>query len=247
MKKLIILIAISLIVAVSANAQLYKGFGFKAGVTIANQVSEYNRLPPLTLSFITGNNVYWHNYKVGFTAGIFREINITQNFKTQIGINYSRKGFLQSVKDVDENRNLIYYYYEHHNLDFITTELYGKYNFLNSKINPYILAGLRMDFYLSQNSFYRTPNGDEDSQNGTEITNYNILGASLGLGIDYPASKLLTVFLECTFNPDLIYISNINNHYRSYYNYNGVEYVSVYQTNTRSKNQSFDIRTGIKF
>lgn len=245
MKKLIIIIVITLITAASANAQLYKGFGFKAGVSIANQMSETRNYTSTFPGFI-GNtdNVYWEQYKVGFTAGIFKEINITQNFKTQLGINYSRKGYLYKVYTSNEFTD---YYYFHYNLDFITTELYGKYNFLNSKINPYILAGLRMDFYLSQNSFYRTPNGDEDSKNGTEITNYNILGASLGLGIDFPASKLLTVFLECTYNPDLIYISNINIHNRTYSYYNGYESVSESQWNTRSRNQSFDIRTGIKF
>lgn len=243
MKKLIIIIAITLLAASSLNAQLYKGFGFKAGVSIANQMSEYSNLSPQSLSFTnTSSNVYWEQYKVGFTAGIFKEINIAQNIKTQIGINYSRKGYLQKFYVSNSD-----YYYFHHNLDFITAELYGKYNFLNSKINPYILAGLRLDFYLSQNSFHRTPTGDEDSKYGTEITNYNILGASIGLGIDFPASKLLTVFLECTFNPDLIYISNINTHYRTYSYYNGYEYVSESKWNRRYKNHSFDIRTGIKF
>jgi hypothetical protein len=246
MNKLIIILTVTLtLAAATVNAQFYKGFGFKAGVSIANQMSEYNNLSSPSLSFTNNSdNVYWHDYKAGFTAGIFKEVNIAQNIKTQIGINYSRKGYLQKIYTNFESSQ---YYYFHHNLDFITAELYGKYNFLNSKINPYILAGLRMDFYLTKNSFYRTPNGDEDSKYGTEITNYNILGASLGLGIDFPASKLLTVFLECTFNPDLIYISNVDIYYRTYYYYNGYENMSESHYNNRSRNQSFDIRTGIKF
>lgn len=217
MKKLIIVIAITLIAAVSANAQLYKGFGIKAGTSIANQTFTYN-----------GEAEDFTEYKFGFTAGIFKEFHIIQNLKTQIGINYSRKGSLLEVIETDEFGNITGKGYIHENFDFITAELYAKYNLLKSSINPYIIAGLRLDFYLSQHSFYRNSNGKEIEDNGIPVTNNKILAASLGAGLEYQASKLFSLFLEGTYNPDFTNIVNNEN-------------------NFQLRGRSFDIRTGIKF
>lgn len=220
MKKLIIIIAITLIAAVSANAQLYKGFGVKAGTTIANQTVTVNdkRIDDTT-------------YKFGFTAGIFKELQIIQNLKAQIGINYARKGSLLEVIETDEFGNYIGKGYVHENFDFITAELYAKYNFLKSRINPYILAGLRLDFYLSQHNFYRRSDGTESEvSNGIPVTNNKLFGASLGAGVEYQASKLFSLFLEGTYNPDFTYITN----------------ESTYGE-VKIRGRSFDIRTGIKF
>jgi hypothetical protein len=245
MRRILIITFISFLATASAQSQFYKGFGFKGGVSIANQVSEYNNLAPTTISFTNNSgNVYWYYYKIGFTAGIFKEINITQKLKSQIGINYSRKGYSQKIYANIESSK---YYYFHNNLDFITAELYGKYNLLNSKINPYILAGVRMDFFISQKSFYRTPDGDEDSNNSTFITNNKIFGTSLGLGLEFPVTNLYTMFLECTYNPDISFITNVDNHYYYHSYYNGYEYNSESHWNYKLRGQSFDIRTGIKF
>ncbi len=216
MKKLIIVIAITLITAATANAQLYKGFGIKAGTTIASQTFTIN-----------GKRFDDSTYKYGFTAGIFKEFHVIQNLKAQIGINYARKGSLLEVIETDESGNIIGKGNIHENFDFITAELYAKYNFLKSKINPYILAGLRIDFYLSQHSFYRSSNGNEtENEVGIPVTNNKIFGASLGAGLEYQASKLFSLFLEGTYNPD---------------------FTDIYNGGSIIRGRSFDIRTGIKF
>lgn len=217
MGKLIIVIAITLMAAASANAQFYKGFGIKAGTSIASQTFTYS-----------GEAADFSKYKFGFTAGIFKEITLIPNLKTQIGINYSRKGLLIELIETDEFGNLTGNKgYGHLNYDFITAELYGKYNFINSKINPYILAGLRIDFYLSQHNFFRGSNGNDiEDQNGTPVTNNKIFGASLGAGVEYQASKLFSLFLEGTYNPD---------------------FTDIYNGGSTIRGRSFDIRTGIKF
>ena len=220
MKKLIIVIAITLMAAVSANAQLYKGFGIKAGTSLANQTFSIN-----------GEAFDPAKYKFGFTAGIFKEFHIIQNLKAQIGINYSRKGRLDELIETNAYGELTgYTYYSHHNLDFITTELYAKYDFLNGKVKPYALAGLRLDFYLSQHSFSRYNDVDTEFEIGLTVTNNKLFGASLGAGVEYQASKLFSVFLEGTYNPDFTYITN----------------ESTYGE-VKIRGRSFDIRTGIKF
>jgi opacity protein-like surface antigen len=217
MNKLIIVIVITLVTVSTAYSQFYKGFGIKAGTSIANQT--------VTSSDIEDNT---NKYKFGFTAGIFKEIHIIQNLKAQVGINYSRKGSLIEVIETDEFGNLTGNKgYVHYNFDFITAELYGKYNFIKSKINPYILAGLRLDFYLSQHSFYRGSDGTEyEDEIGIPVTNNKIFGATLGAGVDYQVSKQFSLFLEGTYNPD---------------------FTDIYNGGSAIRGRSFDIRTGIIF
>jgi len=211
-----------LMASASVNAQLYKGFGIKAGTTLANETFSIN-----------GEALEQSKYKFGFTAGIFKEFHVIQNLKAQIGINYSRKGRLDEMAITNELGELTGNYgYAHYNLDFITTEIYGKYNFLKSKISPYVLAGLRLDFFLSQHCFYRGPDGIEnDFEVGIPVTNNKLFGASLGAGVEYQATKLFSVFLEGTYNPDFTYFTN-----------------EIYSSNEQKiRGRSFDIRAGIKF
>lgn len=219
MKRILIIVFLTFLEAASVQGQIYNGFGIKAGTSIANQC-------------LVDYDSNWEYYKVGFTAGIFKDISIIQNLKLQVGINYSRKGHLKKLFEVNSNHIPTgYTYYYHLNYDFITAEFYGKYNFLESRINPYILAGLRLDFFLSSHSFYRSRGVDIDVPHFDNITNNKIFGASLGAGIEYQVSRLFSVFLEGTYNPDFTYISDFS------------EYLNPYKI----RGQSFDIRTGIKF
>ena len=134
--------------AASANAQLYKGFGIKVGTTIAKQYITY------PTNVITVGNEFDPNkdmkYKAGLTFGLFKEIHIVENLKTQIGINYARKGYISkgTTEIYPEGVNITT------NIDFITSEIYAKYDILKKDIKPYLLAGLRLDFYISLKRYY---------------------------------------------------------------------------------------------
>lgn len=209
MKKLIIIIAVTLMAA-SANAQLYKSFGIKGGISIAKQVG--------TLGDYDVTNTL---YKTGITLGIFKEFSLIQNLKAQVGINYVKKGTISQVIPYSSPETTVNYVL---NINFITTEVYAKYDFLSSNIKPYALAGLRLDFYVSQNNYIE--NGEEVSPRTNSITNNKIFGTSLGAGIEYQATKLFSVFLEGTYNPD---------------------FTDIHDEISQMHGQSFDIRTGIKF
>jgi len=221
MKKLIIVIAISLMAAATTQAQFYKGIGIKAGTTIATNATSYN-----------GHSFYHEKDRYDFTAGIFKESSIFKNFNAQIAINYARKGKLVEIIQTNEfgvlTENTSYI---HQKFDLITAELYGKYIFHNTNLRPYLLAGLRSDFYISQYSFFR-----EYNANGTELTieypksKSIIFGASIGAGVEYPASKIFSVFIESTYNPNFSDITN------------ETKYGEL-----KIRGDSFDIRTGIKF
>jgi len=206
--------------ATAAQAQFYKGFGIKAGTTIATQ-NEFIG----TTAFSGNNSDEYFKYKFGFTIGVLNEFSVDQNLKAQIGINYARKGTLEKNMTTDGWGNLIEKPGNIHiNYDFLTTELYLKNNFLTGKIKPYILGGLRLDFYLSSNTFIRVDGTDTDLIFSNTHSNDVILGVSLGAGLEYQATKLYSVFFEGTYNPDFTYIISDIAHGRS-----------------------FDIRTGIKF
>jgi hypothetical protein len=208
--------------ASSLNAQLYKGFGVKVGTTIANQHITYP-----TNILTVGNEYYDPNkdmkYKAGLTFGLFKEIHIVENLKTQIGINYARKGYFAKWNtefSPEDPVNVTT------NIDFITSEIYAKYDILKKDIKPYLLAGLRLDFYLSLKSYY-----DDNTEVifiSNPITNDIILGASFGVGVEFKTSKLTNIFIEAALNPDITYLIEYNYDYK----YRG---------------HSFDIRTGIKF
>jgi opacity protein-like surface antigen len=220
MKKLIIVIAITLMAAASANAQFYKGFGIKAGTSIANHTFTYN-----------GEAFDFPKYKFGFNAGIFKEFQIIQNLKAQVGINYARKGSNWDIQTTNAYGDLTEIRTEPLHIDFITTELYAKYEILNGRIKPYALAGLRVDFFLSQKQT-STFQGVEYELSGINPTNNKIFGATLGAGLEYQVSKLYSVFIEGTYNPDIIYITNE---------------MDDYSNEQKIRGRSFDIRTGIKF
>ena len=205
--------------AASANAQFYKGFGIRAGTSIASQNADFIFGP------FSGNNTdEYSKYKFGFTIGIFKEFSLDQNLKAQIGINYARKGNIHKNLTADDWGNPIELPGDIYlNYDFITTEFYAKYDFLIGKIKPYALGGLRLDFYLSSNAFLRDNGIDTELLSLITHSNNITIGVSIGAGLEYQASKLYSVFIESTYNPDFTYIIG----------------------NTRGR--SFDIRTGIKF
>lgn len=221
MKRIIIVIAITLMAAVSVNAQFYKGFGVKAGTSIAKQYITY---PTNVISI--GNRYDPNNdmkYKAGLTFGLFKEIDIVENLKTQIGINYARKGYIsKGTTEIspEDPVNITT------NIDFITSEIYAKYDILNKDIKPYLLAGLRLDFYISLKKYY--DDGTELIYKSLSNNNDIILGASFGAGVEFKTSKLTNLFIEATFNPDITYL---------------IEYDYDY----KYRGRSFDIRTGIKF
>jgi opacity protein-like surface antigen len=225
-----------LIAAASANAQFYKGFGIKAGTSIANQDKDFD---PSNIVFAYTGVIKDYRYKTGLTIGIFKEIQIIENLNTQIGINYSQKGTIVEFDEYDVNyvnktgnKNYI-----HKNFDFITAEIYAKYSSTNPFLRPYILAGLRLDFFLSQNIYTTKTGGDTTIPYSQEITNNKIFGASIGAGLEYQPSKLFTIFIEGTFNPDFTFLTDTK----------FIPNSSFFQNELKIRGRSFDIRTGIKF
>ncbi|MFA5405115.1 MAG: porin family protein [Ignavibacteria bacterium] len=217
MKKLIFVFSLIFLFSSLSNAQIYKGFGVKIGTSIANQ---YYRGFGEALS-----------YKFGFTGGVFKEIHLFEKLNIVAGINYSQKGALEDWTKTSETGQYLGTDYFHRTVNMMSVELLAKYDGNTGYLSPYILAGVRMDIFISSNNVL---NGEKltPSFYSYPINNNKIFGGSIGLGLDFKPSKLLNLFIEGTYNPDFTnlgertlpdgYIWKINNY-------------------------SFDIRTGIKF
>jgi hypothetical protein len=219
MKKTIVVLFLIFLFSNLSNAQIYKGFGVKLGTSIANQTSN-----------LFSTNL---NYKFGFTGGVFKESHIFEKLNIVTGINYVQKGALDPFIQTSETGQYLGTDYFHRNVNYASLEVLAKYDGNTGTISPYILAGVRMDIFISAKNVL---NGKEltPSEYSYPINNNRIFGATIGMGIDYRPSKKYSVFIESTYNPD--------------FNFNKMGESLIYLNNTwEVENYSFDIRTGIKF
>ncbi len=214
MKKSIGLLTLILLFASVSHAQIYKDFGIKLGTTIANQNYEFYGTT---------------NYKFGFTGGIFKEIHMYQNLNLVSGINYAQKGRLDPVYETNETGQYFGTIYIHNNVNFFTTELYAKYNGHSGIINPYLIAGLRMDVFISAKSTFENHPGTLPDY---PISNNKIFGGIIGLGISYNLKNSYSIFVESSYNPDFTYLGERDTEW-------GYKYTVL--------GNSFEIKSGIKF
>jgi hypothetical protein len=218
MKKTIVVLFLAFLFSNLSNAQIYKGFGVKVGTSIANQETE------VFGSFL--------RYKFGFTAGIFKETPIFEKLNLIVGINYTQKGALEPMYVTSEEGQYIETKYFHRTVNMATLELLTKYEGNKEKLSPYILAGLRMDIFISAKNTY---DGNEllRSEYSYPINNNKTFGGVIGMGLDFRPTKSLTAFIEGTYNPDFTLL--------------GERYINKSNDSWKIRNYSFDIRTGIKF
>jgi hypothetical protein len=217
MKKTIVVLFLIFLLSSLSDAQIYKGFGVKLGTSMANQVQS-----PFGLRV---------KNKFGFTCGLFKEFRLIEKLNVVAGINYAQKGTLEEFENTNEYGYYIGTDYIHRNINFATIELIAKYDGNTSNYYPYILAGLRMDIFISSKN---TLNGNEINYSSYyySINNNKTFGGVIGLGFDYKPSKLFALFIEGLYNPDF---TNLG------------EKTDPYGFTFYTKGNSFDIRTGIKF
>jgi len=201
----------------SSHSQIYKGFGIKLGKSIANQVSSPN-------GFLLRN-------KYGLTAGLFKETHLFEKLYLVTGINYTQKGSREESIGTNETGHYTGTEYIHRNVNFISFEMLAKYDGNISNYYPYLLAGLRMDIFISSKNIL---NGNEIgySRFFPPINSNKTFGGTIGGGFDFRPSKSFTIFIEGVYNPDFTNLGEMTDE-------DG--YIFYLRGN------SFDIRTGIKF
>lgn len=218
MKRIIVVLVLVFLISNLSNAQFYKGFGLKAGTSIANQETE-----------LFGSHF---RYKFGITAGVFKETAIIENLNLIVGINFTQKGALEPFYITSETGQYIETKYFHRTVNMASLELLTKYGGNKEKLSPYILAGLRMDIFISAKN---TMDGNELTRSfySYPINNNKTFGGVIGMGLEFKPVKSLTTFIEGTYNPDFTLL--------------GERLLNTYNDSWKIKNYSFEIKTGIKF
>lgn len=217
MKRTIVVLFLVFLISNISNAQFYKGFGVKVGTSISNQETE-----------LYGSHF---RYKFGFTAGVFRETALMENLSLVAGINFTQKGALEPFYVTSETGQLLETKYFHRTVNMASLELLTKYGGNKDKLSPYILAGLRMDIFISAKN---TLDGNELTRSfySYPINNNKTFGGVIGMGLEFRPLKSLTTFVEGTYNPDFTNLGELSDRYNFSYTV---------------KNYSFEIKTGIKF
>ena len=83
-----------------------------------------------------------------------------------------------------------------HNLSF---NVGGKVTPFNTKLEPYLILGLRVDYLISYKDFEVQYNGETQTIYGGELDDYNkfVLSGLIGIGLEYHE----LVYLDLEFNP----------------------------------------------
>jgi opacity protein-like surface antigen len=181
MKSLILSILILVILLPSlAQAQIFKGYGFKAGAVRASQSFDYT----MNLSIPIENR--W-----GLDVGAFAELFQHPNFSLLTELHYIQKGYSLTVPVT----SALYpegtgeYYTYNTRLDYLSVPVLAKVRYAMDAVTPYIIAGPRFDFLLGK---YETLSLDYSS---TDI------GITVGGGVQFSVMPSSQMLVEGRFSP----------------------------------------------
>jgi hypothetical protein len=114
------------------------------------------------------------------------------------------------------------------NMDYLDYGVPFRYNFLSSKIIPYIYLTPRVSFYLGNNI---SAESDTVAQSVQDIISEGLnkfgVGFSGGIGADLNLNKGMSLLFEIQFSPDL--------------------FDTYYSEDFNVRSNSLEVRTGLKF
>ena len=204
MRRILLFIALILLAGSTLlYGQFPASFGFKAGVSLANQDYKFT---PIDYSMET--EPVW-----GPVVSIFMEALRGEHFSFQTDLSYALKGSSTDIESITVN---------HLNNDQVTvnegetrTSTFSylslspmaRYRFGQGPFVPYFLLGPRMDVLLKYSSDSDYPLADQNSV---------ILGLTIGAGLEYRLERL-GLFTELQYQGDLFPVTGedpllVNNH-----------------------------------
>ena len=214
LKRIIVVAVILEVMLLScSDAQLLKSYGVKAAYTSANQNFDY--------SSSTAN--LGSQRRAGYNVAVFAEWLNLPIVSVITQVEYAQRGMKFDVSNTGpENPDIIIRTVtEKNRLDYLSIPVLVKLTLPSAIVHPYLLAGPRIDCFLSYQSDDNLLNPFYDDFKKTEI------GASFGGGIELSTILPVGVLIEARYNLDLqdSYSSN----------------------NWKVRNNSFDIWLGVTF
>jgi len=186
---LVLLFSASLI-----HSQVFTGFGIKGGPLLSNTKFNYKYS-----SFdVDAKNL------LGFNAAAFGELKLADNINLVIDAGYEQRGYIFEIIRTDEFGHEIGSYDLRNRANFISAGATGKFLYKGRAVTPYLIAGLKTDFFLS----YKVSTSDNSDPLVIGSTNsvyeqYKKINYSVNIGLGLQFEKLFPyqTFAEFVFAP----------------------------------------------
>jgi len=159
---------------------IIKNYGFKSGMSIANQECNISTESPLYY-IIKGAKF---KYRPGFSGGVFVEWFDESYINLVTELNYVQKG---TIYDTGGVTNRVY----NNRMDYLTLPVLAKLKYPKLNYLPYFLFGFRYDYLVNQNI-------ETDILEYSKSKSGNV-GTTLGLGYEFNAGGL-PLLIEYTYN-----------------------------------------------
>ena len=182
MKTIVIRASIILIRVSITHCKLIEGYGFKSGISIANQDFTFTE----DLHFDTKN-------RTGFDIGVYIEWFSVPFFGVLTEVHYIQKGMIDEIMGIDEYGNETGTIRYDNRVDYLTFPFLVRILFENKYMSPYLLIGPRFDFLLGY-----------DSQHGVLYDEFKKvdIGGDIGIGVEINSTEPLTVLIEGRYSSD---------------------------------------------
>jgi hypothetical protein len=188
------LILIFIFFVSTSQAQLIRGYGFKAGVTSSNQDWDYNYLKDFTPETRWGINV-----------GIFSEFLNIHYFSLVAELNYVQKGMKDEIAIITpQSPDPTKFITWDTRVDYLNLSALGKFRYEFQSFIPYILLGPKIDFQINEETSPESVN--------VVANNFNefMYGFKVGVGSEIK-------FVSFSLSVEILYDYNINHLYEGEY------------------------------
>lgn len=187
MKKIFFILTLIIFVSAS-HAQFIRGYGLKAGTTIANQNWEFSGIPGADF-----------DNRVGLNIGIFAEFLNVPFISIVAEVNYLQKGMKEDVPvtTMTQPDGTGEFITLDTRVDYINISALGKLRINTGLFTPYILLGPKLDFEINN----RTTIGSHFSYK--ENFKKNIFGLKVGAGTEInllPVGLLVEFVYDADYN-----------------------------------------------
>jgi hypothetical protein len=188
MKKVVLSLAFLLIPLTLAQAQLIKGYGFKAGIVIANQ--DFKSTMGLESNF---------KRRFGVDVAGYIEWCDLKFFSLLTEAHYVQKGMIDEIKATDYTGTYVETVKSNNRLDYFSLPILVKITYQTCGISLYFFAGPRFDFLLGYRSEKHLWDQTYDKLKDVDI------GLDIGIGTEVKLTSEVTILPEFRISPDVTY------------------------------------------
>jgi len=181
---------ILLFLTFSTSAQSLIGYGVKFGAAVSDPIWTFENDSP-----------HSSEIEIGADVGFFLNWSLTNRFSLLTEMHFIQKGIKYNITKTNLSESgmiaSITKVTIHPNVNYLSVPIYLKYDLVSSEVNPYLIAGLRVDFDLSENNSNEYPN--------LYLHKNNVdFGGSIGLGLQTKSILGIGTGIELKYSPSFV-------------------------------------------